>query len=276
VTATEYAPARPVTPHGLLAAALDRAIQRLHELDCADAVLAGELDRAGALAAGLDPYLSACTSPESAALEALADRTRRRPWPDRDGAGVVSALEQEMLCGHVEGQLLALLVRLSGARQILELGLFSGYSALAMAEALPADGHLIACEIDPDAVAFARDCLAASPHGDKIEIRVGAAQDTLEALAAGGAAFDLVFIDADKPRYLAYVDTLLDSGLLSARGVIAVDNTLLQGEPYLGSEPTHNGVAIAMFNAAIATDSRVRQVMLPVRDGLTLICRSGR
>jgi caffeoyl-CoA O-methyltransferase len=268
--------ARPVTPLGLLADSLDRVARRVDELGWADAALSAELDRAGALAGGLDPYLSACTSPESPALAALAASTRERAWPERDGDGVVSALEQEMLCGHVEGQLLHFLVRLTGARRVLELGLFSGYSALAMAEALPADGRLTACEIDPDAAAFARGCLAASPHGDKVEIRVGAAQASLARLADEGARFDLVFIDADKPGYLVYVDTLLDTGLLGADGVIVVDNTLLQGEPYLGSEPTENGVAIAVFNAAIAADPRVCQVLLPVRDGLTLICRSGR
>ena len=104
-------------------------------------------------------------------------------------------------------------------------------------------------------------------------MRVGPALATLERLAAAGDAFDLVFVDADKAGYLDYVETMLDSGLLAPGGVICVDNTLLQGEPYLDGRAAANGEAIAAFNAAIAADPRVEQVLLPLRDGLTLVRR---
>jgi caffeoyl-CoA O-methyltransferase len=151
--------------------------------------------------------------------------------------------------------------------------MFTGYSALAMAEALPDDGEVVACEVDAFVADFARDCFAASPHGDKIAVRVGPASDTLDALIAAGETFDLVFVDADKAGYAAYVDTVLEGGLLAPHGAIVVDNTLMQGEPYLPGERTVNGEAIASFNRTVADDPRVEQVLLPLRDGLTLIRR---
>ena len=179
-----------------------------------------------------------------------------------------------MLSGHVEGQTLKFLVHLAGASRILEIGMFTGYSALAMAEALPEDGVLVACEIDSAVAAFARECFDASPAGDKIAVEVGPAMDTLGRLAREGREFDFVFIDADKAGYLDYVEFLLSSTLLSPRAVIAVDNTLLQGEPYADVDISINGAAIAGFNAALTYDQRVEQVLIPLRDGLTLIRRT--
>ncbi len=265
------APPRPVTPIGILAARLGRARDLLDEQEAPDPALAAELRAAHALAAGLEPYVARCTTPESPALAELARRTSEHDW-DRSGEGVVTAVEQEMLSGHVEGQALKFLITIGAARRVLELGMFTGYSALAMAEALPDDGRVVACEIDPDVAAFARDCFRESPAGAKIEVRVGAAAETLAQLAEAGASFDFVFIDADKAGYLGYVMTVLDLGLLAPGGVICVDNTLLQGEPYLCDEARSvNGDAIAAVNAVIADDPRVEQVLLPVRDGMTLI-----
>jgi caffeoyl-CoA O-methyltransferase len=265
------AQARPVTPLGILAAKLDGVREQLAAQGRVDPALIAELGSAHAFAAGMDPYLSWCTTPESPALAALVRRTTEHDWSRRHGEGVVAALEQEMLSGHVEGQFLKFLVYMTRAQHVLELGMFTGYSALAMAEALPLTGRVVACEIDGDVAAFARQSLAASPCGAQIDIRVGPAQTSLQELAATGERFDLVFVDADKASYLAYVQAVLDTRLLAADGVIAVDNTLLQGEPYLAVEPTSNGTAIADFNRAIADDRRVEQVLLPLRDGLTLI-----
>jgi caffeoyl-CoA O-methyltransferase len=177
-----------------------------------------------------------------------------------------------MLSGHVEGQALKFLVHLADARRVLEIGMFTGYSALAMAEALPDDGVVVACEIDQEVATFAQSCFDGSPAGHKITVEVGPAIDTLRRLA--GMQFDFVFIDADKSGYLDYVEFLLNSDLLSPRAVIAVDNTLLQGQPYADTEISINGAAIAGFNAALTYDSRVEQVLIPLRDGLTLIRRA--
>lgn len=226
--------------------------------------------RARDLAAGLDEYVARCTSPESAALALLAQRTRENDW------GATGPLEQEMLSGHVEGWALNFLVRMSKARRVLEIGMFTGYSALAMAEALPEGGTVLACEMDPGAASLARECFDASPVGHRITVVVGPALDTLRGLVVDAEVqpFDFVFIDADKAGYWSYVDLLLDSGLLADDGVIAVDNTLMQGQPYTGVGVTANGEAIAAFNDAVVADPRVEQVMLPLRDGVTLIRRS--
>ncbi len=180
-----------------------------------------------------------------------------------------------MLSGHVEGQALKMLVRLIRARRVLDVGMFTGYSALAMAEALPDDGRVVACEIDVQVAAFAQRCFHESPSGSKIDVRVAPAQQTLSGLAAAGEVFDLVFLDADKSGYLGYLAAVLDTGLLAPHGVICVDNTLMQGQPWISGSATPNGAAIARFNEAVAADPRVEQVLLPLRDGLTLISRVG-
>jgi caffeoyl-CoA O-methyltransferase len=260
---------RPVTPVGILADKLADLCERAALGRGADRELLVELQAACALATGLEPYVSRCTTAESPALARLARRTHNHDW---SGSGTV-ALEQEMLSGHVEGQALKFLVRMARARRVLEVGVFTGYSALAVAEALPADGHLLACELDPDVAAFAQRNFDEAPAGAKIEIRVGPALATLRQLATAGETYDFVFIDADKPGYLEYVNLVLDRGLLTPEGVICVDNTLLQGEPYLPGAPSPNGRAIARFNDALADDARVEQVLLPLRDGMTLIRR---
>ncbi|KQU06611.1 SAM-dependent methyltransferase [Rhodococcus sp. Leaf7] len=262
----ETAGPRPVTPTTIAAHELTVLCDEIASGSSGDDIVA-RLRRARDVVAGLDPYLDRCTSPETPALADLAARTRSAEW-----AG--SALEQEMLSGHVEGQFLKFLVGMTGAVNVLEIGMFTGYSALAMAEELPAGGRVVACEVDRAVADFARSCFDASPVGDRIDIVVGPAADTLLSLASDERTFDLVFIDADKGGYLHYLNALLDSTLLAPRAVIAVDNTLLQGEPYLDESRSVNGSAIAAFNDAVAADPRVEQVVLPLRDGLTLIRRS--
>ena len=266
---------RPVTPTTILARSLDELVRRLDEFEDGpvDAAFRAQLQGARELAVGLDPYLSESATPESAALSRLARRTAEEDWNGHSLDGNLRQLEQEMLSGHVEGQALKMLVHATAARRVLEIGMFTGYSALAMAEALPADGRLVACEIDPEVAAFARRCFEESADGHKIVVEVGPAQATLAKLSAAGAPFDLVFIDADKDGYLGYLDTLLSGDLLSPRGLICVDNTLMQGQPWLTGSTSANGSAITEFNRAVADDSRVEQVILPLRDGLTLIRR---
>ena len=265
---------RPVTPSTILAMDLGELYRRLAAAD-ADAEVLSLLRRACDLADGLDSYLGRCTTPESPALAALARRTHETDWD----ANPTSPLEQEMLSGHVEGQLLKFLVHMTNAHRVLEIGMFTGYSALAMAEALPDDGRVLACEIDADVARLARECFDDSQDGDKISIAVGPALETLGRLSTDErsrtAQFDLVFIDADKGAYLDYVELLLSSDLLSPRAVIAVDNTLMQGQPYLtGADVSVNGAAISNFNAELAADPRVEQVLIPLRDGVTLIRRT--
>jgi caffeoyl-CoA O-methyltransferase len=257
-------PLRPVTPVGLLVERLDEIAVLIRG---ADPLVRERVREARALADGLEPYLAASTTPESADLADLARRTQAYAFPES------GTLEAEMLSGHVEGQLLQVLVRATRARRVLEIGMFTGYSALAMAEALPDDGEVVACEIDPGVAAFAAERLATAEHGAKVRIEVGPAVDTLARLAAEGATYDLVFVDADKPGYAAYLDAVLDGDLLAPHGLVCVDNTLLQGAAYGAGPETDNSRAIAAFNAKVAADPRVQQVLVPLRDGVTLITR---
>ncbi|AOX00956.1 SAM-dependent methyltransferase [Moorena producens PAL-8-15-08-1] len=265
---------RPVTPLGILVQQLEGIVE-MAEQEKVPAALMASLQQALALAAGIDPYLEECATPESPALAALAQKTAREDWSKLfSDEETVRQLEQEMLSGHIEGQTLKLFVYMTKAKRILEVGMFTGYSALAMAEALPEDGDLVACEVDQYVADFARACFQASPHGSKIKVEVAPALETLEKLADAQESFDLVFIDADKKEYVDYFKVLLDRDVLTPGGFICVDNTLLQGQPYLPPEQqTANGSAIAKFNQFVADDPRVEQVLLPLRDGLTIIRR---
>jgi len=171
-----------------------------------------------------------------------------------------------MLSGQVEGALLQMLIASLGATHVLEVGMFTGFSALMMAAALPEDGRLTTCEINDEAIAFAERYFAKHPAGAKIEIKRGPAIDTLNTLEPG---YDLVFIDADKVNYTAYYELALD--LLSPNGVIAVDNVLWSGNVL--DPKDEDGKAIAAFNDHVRNDDRVTSVMLTVRDGLSLIRR---
>jgi caffeoyl-CoA O-methyltransferase len=173
----------------------------------------------------------------------------------------------QMMVGRLEGGFLAALVALTGAKRILELGTFTGYSSISMATALPDDGRIITCDVDPDATSIARRYMDESGHGDKIEIRLGPALETIETL---DGPFDLVFIDADKPNYENYYEAVLPK--LADDGLLIADNVLWSGrvvEPD-GEESTQ---AIMAFNEHVRNDERVTAVMLTVRDGMTLIRR---
>ena len=242
-----------------------------------------ELAECSELASGLDKYVSQCTTPESDALQQLARDTASKDWSEIFSEGAtVHELEREMLSGHAEGQLLKFLVGMSNARSVLEIGMFTGYSALAMAEQLLQDDQVdsngaqpkvVACELDPYTANFAKERFAKSPAGKLIDVRVGPALETLQELAVRNKQFDFVFIDADKTGYLSYYKTLLEQDLLTPQAIICVDNTLLQGQTYATDDPTANGLAVKKFNEYVANDPRVEQVLLPIRDGVTLIRR---
>ncbi|MEO0834634.1 MAG: class I SAM-dependent methyltransferase [Cyanobacteria bacterium J06642_3] len=266
--------ARPVTPLGILVQQLEYILD-IAAQETISTELTASLDKAHRLAAGLTPYVANCTTSESSALANLTRKTQLENWSQRfDDGETVQALEQEMLSGHTEGQLLKMLVSISKSKRVLEIGMFTGYSALAIAEALPDDGYLLACEVDQYVSEFAQDCFAASPHGQKITVEVAPAMETMTRLVEQKESFDLVFIDADKGGYIDYFNLLLESNLLAPDGFICVDNTLMQGQPYLPeNERTANGEAIARFNRFVAEDPRVEQVLIPMRDGITLIRR---
>ena len=174
----------------------------------------------------------------------------------------------QMLSGPIEGTLLQTLVWATGAKRVLEIGTFTGFSSQMMAAALPEDGILVTCDIDPKAAEVAREFYAKSPHGHKIDLRLGPALETLETLK--DRVFDVVFIDADKTGYAAYYEKAID--LLAPRGVIAVDNVLWSGRVL--DPQTDEDRAIAAFNERVKGDPRVRHVLLPIRDGVMLVRRA--
>lgn len=174
--------------------------------------------------------------------------------------------DAQMLIGPHEGALLTMLVRLTGARRILEIGSFTGYSALCMAEALPAKGKLTTCEIRPERADIARSFFARSPHGHKIKIHLGPALDTLAGLPAS-ASFDFVFLDADKENYVNYYEAVLPR--LRRGGLIVADNVLWSGRVLAPKKKIDR--AVVAFNKHVYRDPRIECVMLPVRDGVSLI-----
>ena len=202
----------------------------------------------------IEAYAKEHTTPPTELLAELAEETR----------ATMSA--PQMLTGTVEGRFLELLVFGTGARRVLELGTFTGYSALSMAAALPDGGRIDTCDIEPAHVEVAQRYIDRSPYADRITIHLGPA---LETIATLDGAFDLVFIDADKPNYAAYYEAVLPR--LSERGLIAIDNTLWSGR-VLDPQDEHTR-AIAALNDAIAADERVVAVQLTVRDGITLVRR---
>jgi caffeoyl-CoA O-methyltransferase len=205
----------------------------------------------------VEQYAEEHTTPPDPAMAELARQTRDSlPLP-------------QMLTGTVEGRLLEMLVWIARPRRVLELGTYSGYSALSMAAALPEGGRIVTCEVDAGHAAFAQRHVDASPYADRIEIRVGRALDVVGELEG---EFDLVFIDADKDGYLDYYEATLP--MLSERGLIVVDNTLWSGLVADPNDRSEQTLTIRAFNDRVLADPRVVCVQLTVRDGVTLIRRA--
>lgn len=200
-------------------------------------------------------YVLAHNPPLDPVQRELVDTTYAR-FPDR--AGMQSAEEQ--------APLLAFLVRLVGARHVVEVGTFTGFSALAMAQALPADGTLIACDISEEWTAYGREAWAKAGVADRVDLRIAPALETLRAMPAD-PHIDFAYLDADKGGYIAYWEELVPR--MRQGGVIATDNVLYQGEV---TDPGATGptAAIKEFNDHVSADGRMDSVLLTVSDGLTL------
>ena len=224
----------------------------------------------------LAEYIEAHSSPEGAVLEQITRNTH------------LEVINPRMLSGHVQGRVLSMLSKMIRPKRILELGTFTGYSALCLAEGLVDDGRLITIEHNDEMEDAIRRNLALSPLGEKIELVIGDAKEWLrefrersqasyslenapEALQLkGGELFDLVFIDADKKEYCDYLDLVLP--LMNEGGWILADNTLWDGHII---DPAYDKdkqtVALRAFNDKVAEDERLEKVILPLRDGLTVI-----
>ena len=176
----------------------------------------------------------------------------------------------DMQIAPEQAQLLGLLVELTGARRCLEIGTFTGYSTLAVAATLPADGTIVACDVSDEWTQIARRYWQEAGVAQKIDLRLAPAADTLRTLVAGGEAgtFDFALIDADKENYGRYYELCLE--LLRAGGLVAIDNVLWQGRVIDRSITDDDTSAIREFNSALHIDSRVSLSLVPIGDGMTL------
>lgn len=207
------------------------------------------------LGAFIEKYIDDHTDDISALLLELIDETEE-----------VTGLSRWSI-GKIEGKLLQLLVKISGARNAIEIGTFTGYSALIIAEALPEDGRLITCETNPKHAEIALRYFRKSPQGSKIRLELKPAMETLRGIADNSV--DFVFIDADKPSYGRYFDEAMR--ILHAGGLIFVDNVFWRNKIFKQRITNENAKAIAAFNEKVKNDDRAEKVMLNVRDGVYLI-----
>jgi caffeoyl-CoA O-methyltransferase len=213
----------------------------------------------GLVSEAVEDYVSAHTTAPAANLAELERETR------------ATLGSPGMLTGDVEGRFLEMLVFLGRPRRVLEIGTFSGYSALSMAGALPADGEIVTLELSDAHADFAERHIAAAGEAGRIVVRRGPA---IESVATLDGPFDLVFIDADKPGYLDYYEAVLPK--LADDGLIVVDNVLWSGRVAAApsDDDDDNTRALRAFNDHVAADDRVVSVMLPIRDGVTLVRRA--
>jgi caffeoyl-CoA O-methyltransferase len=202
----------------------------------------------------IEAYAQTHSIPESDVCRALREETQRRME------------SPQMIGGPFEGAFLKMMTQLVQATRVLEIGMFTGYSALCFAEALPTDGVVITCEVDEESAALARAYFTRSPAGKKIELRMGPALDTMRHLKG---PFDLIFIDADKINYVNYYQRALD--LLSPHGVILIDNVLWSGEVLKQPPPDEQTAAIQELNRMVSADSRVWAVLVTIRDGVLVV-----
>lgn len=203
----------------------------------------------------LEDYIEAHIDPEPEELRRI------------DRATNIRLLNGRMCSGHIQGRLLKMLVRMIRPRRVLELGTFSGYSALCMAEALEPGATLHTVEVDDELEDFIRANLASAPAGERITLHIGDAMETMRGWDDG--AFDLIFIDADKRAYADYYGEALR--LLQPGGFIIADNTLWDGHVVEGCRHSSQTEGIIRFNDLVASDPRVEKAIVPLRDGLTLI-----
>jgi caffeoyl-CoA O-methyltransferase len=203
----------------------------------------------------LEEYCQKHTSAEPGVLLALKKETHQK------------ADAPQMLSGKLEGRFLKMLAQLIDAKKILEVGMFTGYSALSFAEAIPDGGKVVTCEVNLDSALIAKKYFSKSPHGKKIEVRMGPALATIDILAKQKQKFDLVFLDADKENYPVYYQKTMP--LLRQGGLLVVDNCLWSGEVL--KPQSKSAVAIDRLNKMILKDKKVQSVMLPLRDGVNVV-----
>ncbi|XP_067662101.1 O-methyltransferase MdmC-like isoform X1 [Haliotis asinina] len=234
-----------------------------------DETITKELGEAIGIAERRELYIDKHCSVESDTLREIRIFTQQKDWTEPEKQGLCGRLAPGMMTGKVEGELLKFLVSMQQAKRILDVGMFTGYSALAMAEAIPPEGVVITCDTEQYLEQINRKKFDETPHGQKIDIRIGHAKDTMLSLADEGQKFDFIFVDANKDSYVDYYNVIMDQGLLAANGTIAFDNAFRGGTSYLTE-----GSPTDALNRLVEKDPRVRRVLVPIRDGLLLVRRA--
>jgi caffeoyl-CoA O-methyltransferase len=205
----------------------------------------------------VEAYAEAHTTPVAELFERLAAETRE------------ASMAPQMMVGLLEGRFLQFLVRHTHAKNVLELGTFTGWSSISMASGLPEGGRIVSCDVDEETTAIARRYAEEAGVADRIDYRLGPGLETIESL---DGPFDLVFIDADKPNYVNYYEATLP--LLADGGLMVVDNTLWSGQVADPDDQDENTLAIRALNDRVLEDPRVENVLLTVRDGMNLVWRA--
>lgn len=202
----------------------------------------------------VEKYAEQCSSPEDQLLRSINHET------------YASHRQPHMLSGHVQGRVLSMISKITAPRRILEIGTFTGYSALCLVEGLPAGGELHTIELREEDAMLSQNNFDRSSHKNKIHLHTG---NALEIIPTLQHRWDIVFIDADKTNYINYYELVIDR--LSDNGIILADNVLFHGQVLEDTIKGKNAQAIQQFNEHISKDERVEQVLLTIRDGILLI-----
>jgi len=256
----------PNTPNEVVAARLEEAI----ELAAHDPLLAEKLKKCLTLVEAQDNYMVNKCSGESALQKRIYQDTLDEPWEENYQNGITT-INLPIIClsGKVEGQFLQRIAEMTRAKSILELGMFTGYSAISFSQSVYAK-EVTALDIEPYLEKFVRSRTAGTEVDKKLRIIIGPALDSLKILKNEGKRFDLIFIDADKVNYLNYYKFVMDNELLERDGSILIDNALWKTEVY-PPITTERGKVLNDFNEFVLNDIRVSQVIVPLRDGVMLI-----
>ncbi|BFZ05953.1 hypothetical protein BsWGS_08992 [Bradybaena similaris] len=218
-----------------------------------------------------EEFALATTSKQSETLREIYEETYRHDWEKVHQEGkTVWNLRPGMMSGLLEGQFLKSLVSMQKAKRVLEIGMFTGYGALTMAEALPGDGEVVTVDMSEYLKALVTDLIKTSPHRKKIKIVIGKALEVLKDLSGRGEKFDIIFLDADTSEYPTFFKFVFEGGLLNPGGSVIVDNAFRRGAAYI---PALGDTPAKELARVVSSDSSLHKVLVPIRDGVFIIRR---
>lgn len=265
-----HASGQPDTPVEVITALLQSALAAENVAD-----VKSQLQKAYDVVSGLDSYMESVSTPPSSVCQSLIELSMKHDWDSAYEQKKTQFHQKKECCaGALEGSFLKSLVRLTGAKTVLEVGMFTGTSSLAMAEVIPKDGKVYCLEIEPYMLELAQPKFDAAGVSKQIEVLIGSATDSIEKLQKRGERFDIAFLDADKSGYLGYYKQLMDNQLINPGGIVVVDNALMKGRVYApGDSGDKMALAIKEFNEYVIKDKRVEVIALPFRDGVNIVQR---